>query len=200
MADSAPGERLTERSMTRAQLEHLIGAAATIADDHEVVIIGSQSILGQFPDAPAELCRSMEADLWPKNHPERWELIDGSIGELSPFHEAFGYYAQGVGPETATLPDGWQERVVRVESPRTRGAVGLCLEIGDLLVSKYAAGREKDREFVRTAVRLRLLDRDTLTKRIAATHLDHHRRAVILGLVERDFRDCAVDPRQVLIP
>ncbi len=28
----------------------------------------------------------MEADVYPKNHPERSDLIDGSIGELSPFH------------------------------------------------------------------------------------------------------------------
>ena len=128
--------------MTRAELEHLIGAAATIADDGEIVVIGSQAVLGQFPDAPAELCRSMEADLWPRNHPERWELVDGSIGELSPFHEAFGYYAQGVGPETAVLPDGWQERLVRVQSERTRGAVGLCLEVHDLVApSTPPAGR-----------------------------------------------------------
>lgn len=186
--------------MTRSELEHLIGAAATIADDREVVIIGSQAILGQFPNAPAELCRSMEADMWPKNHPDRWELIDGSIGELSPFHDTFGYYAQGVGPETATLPEGWQERVVRVESPRTRGAVGLCLEVADLIVSKLAAGREKDWEFVRIAIHLRLLDRDTLARRLTATHLDPDRRAVILGLVERDFRDCAVVQRQVPDP
>lgn len=177
--------------MTRAELEHLIGAAATIADDREIVIIGSQAILAQFPDAPAELRRSMEADLWPRNHPERWELVDGSIGELSPFHETFGYYAQGVGPETAILPDGWQERLVRVESPRTRGAVGLCLEVHDLIVSKYAAGRDKDREFVRAAIRHRLLDRDIVTRRIAVTPLDPARRALALGLVKRDFRECA---------
>ena len=174
--------------MTRAELEHLIGAAATIADDGEIVVIGSQAILGQFPDAPAELCRSMEADVWPRNHPERWELVDGSIGELSPFHEGFGYYAQGGGPETAVLPGGWQERLVRVQSERTRGAVGLCLEVHDLVVSKYAAGREKDMEFVRTAIRYRLVDRDTLEARIAATPLSADRRASILGLVERDFR------------
>jgi len=94
--------------MTREQLEHIIRASATIADDDEIVVIGSQAVLGQFPDAPEELCRSMEADVWPRNHPERWELVDGSIGELSPFHETFGYYAQGVGPETAVLPDGWR--------------------------------------------------------------------------------------------
>ncbi len=130
--------------MTREQLEHIIRASATIADDDEIVVIGSQAILGQFPNAPEELRRSMEADVWPRNHPERWELVDGSIGELSPFHETFGYYAQGVGPETAVLPDGWQDRLVRVESPGGHRAVGLCLEIHDLVISKYVAEREKD--------------------------------------------------------
>lgn len=38
--------------MTRSELEHLIRAAGTIVDDIEIIIIGSQSILGQFPDAP----------------------------------------------------------------------------------------------------------------------------------------------------
>jgi hypothetical protein len=82
--------------MKRADLEHLIRAASQIADDDELIIIGSQSVLGQFPDAPSELLRSVEADMYPKNHPDRWELIDGSIGELSPFHDTFGYYARGV--------------------------------------------------------------------------------------------------------
>lgn len=66
--------------MKREQLEHLIRAAADIADDDELIIIGSQAILGQFADAPEELLVSDEADIYPKNRPERWELIDGSIG------------------------------------------------------------------------------------------------------------------------
>ena len=53
--------------MRRAQLEHLIRAAATIAEDDEIIVIGSQAILGQFPDAPSELCVSAEADVGPKN-------------------------------------------------------------------------------------------------------------------------------------
>ncbi|MCL2724504.1 MAG: hypothetical protein FWD69_08715 [Polyangiaceae bacterium] len=98
--------------MTRTQLEHIIRAAATIADDDEIVVLGSQSILGQFPSAPAELLISNEADVYPKNHVERSDLVDGSIGELSPFHDLYGYYAQGVGPETAILPLGWGDRLV----------------------------------------------------------------------------------------
>lgn len=103
--------------MTRTQLEHIIRAASTIVDDDELIVIGSQSVLGQFPDAPAELRVSDEADVYPRHHPERADLIDGSIGELSPFHRAFGYYAQGVGPNTATLPAGWEARERPITSP-----------------------------------------------------------------------------------
>lgn len=38
--------------MRRSELEHLIRAIGEIADDDEV--IGSQAILGQFPDAPVQ--------------------------------------------------------------------------------------------------------------------------------------------------
>jgi hypothetical protein len=55
--------------MKRSALEHLIRAAASIANDTKIVVIGSQSILGQFPDAPASLLVSAEADLFPLNHP-----------------------------------------------------------------------------------------------------------------------------------
>jgi len=73
--------------MTRSQLEHLIRACTQIADDEELIVIGSQAILGQYPEAPAALLVSVEADVYPKNHPERADLIDGSIGEGSPFAE-----------------------------------------------------------------------------------------------------------------
>lgn len=43
--------------MKRSELEHLIRAAGSIADDAEIVVIGSQSILGQFPNAPSPLAR-----------------------------------------------------------------------------------------------------------------------------------------------
>jgi hypothetical protein len=71
--------------VNRQQLEHVIRAAATIAADPEIVVIGSQAILGCYPHAPAELLASADVDVYPRNHPERAELIEGSIGELSPF-------------------------------------------------------------------------------------------------------------------
>jgi hypothetical protein len=173
--------------MTREQLEHLMRAAAAIADDSEIVVIGSQAVLGQLPDAPRELCASMDAVLWPPNHPDRWELVDGSIGELSPFHETFGYYGQGVGPETAVLPRGWENRLVRVESPRTGGVVGLRLEVHDLVISKYVAGREKDLAFVRVAIAHGLVDEAALGGRLETTPIDSEVRERIRAFIARDF-------------
>jgi hypothetical protein len=171
--------------MKRAQLEHLIRASADIADDDEIIVIGSQSILGSYPDAPEELLVSIEADVYPRNHRDRWELIDGSIGELSPFHDTFGYYAQGVEPGTATLPRGWEDRLVPICNPNTRGATGLCLEPHDLVVSKLIAGRDKDVAFAATALRHGLVQRSVLAARLADTDVDDEHRAVATAALSR---------------
>ena len=67
--------------MTREQLEHLIRAASVIADDDTIVVIGSQAILGQFPDAPESMRVSAEADLFPciiPNAPTSSKAASGS--------------------------------------------------------------------------------------------------------------------------
>ncbi len=174
--------------MKRSQLEHIVRAACTIADDDELVIVGSQAVLGQFPDAPAELLVSMEAEVYPRNHPERAELIDGAIGELSMFHETFGYYADGVAPNTAVLPAGWEQRLVAIHGPGTAGNTGLALEIHDLLVSKYVAGRDKDRRFARDALSHALANAETLLSRLEETPVDEQTRMRIRQSIEADRR------------
>lgn len=169
--------------MNRAQLEHVIRAAATIAGDSEIVVIGSQAILGRYPNAPPELLVSADVDVYPRNRPERADLIEGSIGELSPFHETYGYYAQGVGERTAVLPDGWESRLVAVPTP---AGTGLCLEPHDLVISKYVAGREKDRDYVRAILRHRLAERETLLERLAHTPIDEAQRSRIASQIALD--------------
>ena len=172
--------------MKRSELEHLIRAAGKIAGDREIVVIGSQSILGQFPDAPRALLRSMEGDLYPRNKPGQADAVDGAIGEGSRFHEQYGYYAQGVGPDTATLPRGWQRRLVRVENANTDGYAGLCLEVHDLAISKYVAGREKDLEFTRELARHGMTERMVLLERLAATKLAPALARAVRGRIARD--------------
>jgi hypothetical protein len=172
--------------MKRSELEHLIRAAGSIADDAEIVVIGSQSILGQFPNAPSPLLVSAEADLFPLHRPELADLIDGSIGEGSPFHELYGYYAQGVGERTAILPHGWRDRLVRIENPNTRGVAGLCLEVHDLAISKHVAGREKDLEFTRELARHGMTDSKTLVQRLKETEVPMELRKLIEARIRRD--------------
>lgn len=157
--------------MTRSNLEHIIRAAGTIADDTDIVVIGSQSVLGQYPDADPALLVSLVADVYPKNQPERSELIDGSIGEGSPFEREFGYYAHGVDAATAVLPNGWEERLVLVAGENTRHVRGWCLEAHDLAIAKLVAGRPKDLDFVRLLARRGYVGVATLKERIASTEL-----------------------------
>lgn len=173
--------------MRRSELEHLIRAASGISGERELVIIGSQAVLGQFPDAPVALLLSMEADLYPVARPELADKVDGAIGEGSRFHQTYGYYAQGVGPRTATLPSGWKRRLVRVENKNTGDAVGLCLEVHDLAISKYVAGREKDREFTRELARHDMTDYATLLRRLAATKLAPAIAKIVNARIARDF-------------
>jgi hypothetical protein len=174
--------------VNRRQLEHIIRATATISEDDEIVIIGSQAILGTYPDAPSSLLTSMEADVYPKNHPELAELIEGSIGEDSIFHATFGYYADGVEEGTAILPDGWKERLVKIQNQNTLGKIGWCLEMHDIVISKYVAGRDKDLHYVRETIRHGLVDGATLLVRLAMTPLPDDRRRVVESSLRADLR------------
>jgi len=148
--------------MNRTQLEHVIRAAGAIAEVDEIIVIGSQAILGEYPDAPPELLVSREVDLYPAKEPEKAILIDGSIGEGSLFDEQFKYYAHGVGPETAKLPSQWQSRLIPIKNEHTRGITAWCLAPIDLAISKLLAGREKDFAYVATMLRCGLLTKEQI--------------------------------------
>jgi len=156
----------------RHELEHLIRAAAAVTNEYEIVVIGSQSILGAEADPPAALLQSMEADCYPLKNPALADLIDGAIGELSPFHERFGYYAQGVGPETAVLPAGWEKRLVKLQNENTDLKIGWCLDPHDLAASKLVAGRAKDGPYVHAMLKHGLIELPVLLERLQALPVD----------------------------
>ncbi len=171
--------------MRRPQLEHIIRAAAGITGATEIVVIGSQAVLGQFPDAPADLLVSIEADVFTFRNSGDADLIDGSIGEGSPFHHTFGYYAHGVAEETAILPAGWKDRLVTVRNANTGNGCGLCLEVHDLAVAKLAAGREKDSSFVAGLLRHKLANPALLESRLRQTTLSGERLELALARLKR---------------
>ena len=150
--------------MKKDEFDHVLRAAAAIVDD-ELVVIGSQAILGEHPDAPEQLLLSPELDLYPRHAPERSDEIDGNIGDASLFHSTYGYYAHGVGPETLeTAPAGWEDRLVRVQlsGHRSERVVAWCLSTHDLVLAKLAAGRPKDLEYAKAAIKTGIADREQL--------------------------------------
>ena len=143
--------------MKRSDLEHLLRAAGRVIDADQIIVVDSQAILATIPDfmLPPEATMSVEADLIPLDGTEALgDQIDGAIGEASMFHQTFGVYAQGVGYETITAPDGWRDRLIAYSNDNTDGVTGLCLEINDLWLTKLApADRKTSSSAVRSSER-----------------------------------------------
>ncbi|MDZ4655001.1 MAG: DUF6036 family nucleotidyltransferase [Coriobacteriia bacterium] len=172
------------------QLEHAIRAACDISGDTELLIFGSQSILGTYPEAPESLRASIEVDVQSKNRPEMTDFIDGALGQDSQFHATHGFYVHGISIEAATLPDGWLERTIDVSHPvGTKGNTGLCLEAHDLAASKLAAYREKDRVFVATLLSEGLIDGGILLGRVRSLPIEDDHRNRLVRWVEVTVAD-----------
>ncbi len=173
--------------MTREQFEHAIRAAGAVLGVSELLVIGSQAVHGSMAGAlPIEATRSVEVDVAIRGDVEGRlaDLIDGSIGEASMFHDTFGYYAQGVVESTAQLPAGWQARLVPFDSPGTRGVTAWCLELNDLWISKAVAGRDKDREFCRALLERGVVATDVLRSRLETVPaLDARVRSAVAGWI-----------------
>lgn len=171
--------------MNREQLAHLLRAACRIAADGDVLVIGSQSILGSYDEAelPPQATMSIEADVAFLDDPERVKAdqVEGAIGELSQFHDTNGYYAEGVHVETAILPEGWRHRLVQWSLQSAEPATPHFLDPHDLAVAKLAAYRSKDLEFVGALLTAGLIDRTTLLQRASMLSNDHaDRRQIVL--------------------
>ncbi|MBI4405279.1 MAG: hypothetical protein HY537_14040 [Deltaproteobacteria bacterium] len=172
--------------MKRKEFEHTIRAAAAILGVNKILVIGSQAIHASVNLEIKEAQRSIEADISALEDEDstKADLIDGSIGELSVFHETFGYYAQGVTPKSAVLPAGWRDRLVPFCTPATQGVTALCLELHDLWISKAAAGRPKDIEFCRALSKMGLVKSKKLRSRLTTVKkLAPQKRKFVLDLI-----------------
>jgi hypothetical protein len=163
--------------LRRHELEHAIRAATRIIQQDQVIIIGSQSILGSYTEdqLPALVTMSPEVDVAPMRDTDAAALADQlsfDAGELSDFHTTHGFYIEGVGKRTAILPPDWEYRLVGLRNEDTDFATGLCLEPHDLCAAKLMAHREKDLDFVHALIDAGLIDPEILAERVASIDLD----------------------------
>ncbi|MDQ1306885.1 MAG: hypothetical protein QG671_2717 [Actinomycetota bacterium] len=172
--------------MRRDQLEHAIRTACQIIGTSEVIVVGSQSILGTFreDELPTDATMSIEVDILPiaddnQETARLADLIEGVAGEMSPFEQLHGFSIDGVDLETSALPDGWRTRLVKVQNANTAAPsgtpefTGWCLDKEDLCVAKLCAHREKDRAFVAALLRTHLVDPETIRVRLHTVEPRH---------------------------
>lgn len=180
----------TERSHART-IEDLVETVKVIArlfQADEVFIIGSQSILLSWPDAPIMMRTSGEIDAYPGNarvweiamkerdptdDPEASEEISTLYGQGSPFHKEHGFYIDGVDEHTAHLPIDWQSRSVS-QSVKVddREVLAIAPSPEDIIVSKLARLAEKDRDFIAAFHKARPLNLKLIEERIAMTDFE----------------------------
>lgn len=170
--------------MNREDLAKAIVAACKWIEEPQVVIFGSQSLLGSY-DAdvlPEEATRSAEVDMTPgsaftdqtfggRTLKEKVSILDVWVGEDSDFHAMHGIYVEGIHKETVILPRGWDNRLVRFDVPdesgeNTYGRVALCLDPVDACISKLLAGREKDHEYVGALIRADIITAEVMLERV----------------------------------
>ena len=173
--------------MKKQQVDHVLRAAGEISGEKQFIIIGSQSLHGKYPDLPDEILLSAEVDLIAKVDPTKTESLN-FIGVYSRFHETFGYYADPVDENTATLPKGWKSRLVNLPPGDTQGVSGLCLDPHDLAIAKYVARREKDIVFTRALAMRGIVEKQQLLVLLARTPIDVDARGRIREFIENDFR------------
>jgi hypothetical protein len=173
--------------MKKQQLDHVLRAAGRITGEKQFLIIGSQALHGKYPDLADDIELSAEVDLIAKANIDRTEWLN-VIGQDSPFHETFGYYADPVDETSATLPRGWKGRLVNLPPGDTEGVKGLCLDPHDLAIAKYVAGREKDFVFTRELARRRIVTRKRLLALVEETPVEENLRQRIRDNIARDFK------------
>jgi len=76
--------------MNLASLQHLASAARALADDCQVVVIGSSSLLASFPDLglpDGPLAQTFDADFCPQPFDETTaRMLNEALGESGSFH------------------------------------------------------------------------------------------------------------------
>ena len=163
--------------MQREQFHELLTRAATVCARQELVVFGSQAVHAVTSSPPVEVLISIECDIWLQDESEIAARLTAELGKGSEFAKTSGVYADPLPPELPTLPRDWEQRLVIY---RVGGVTARCLEMHDLIVTKLAAGRLKDYEFVAAVLIGKLARAEEVVRRIQ-TFRDPHTQAVLLA-------------------
>jgi hypothetical protein len=167
-----------------ASLFQLLDAARALCGHREYVVVGSLSVLGlaQVTAIPADMTMSIDADCYTAADPGRIFGLQTELGEGSPYHRSHGIYLDPVSPKLPTLPDGWEQRLIRIQQGEVTAAF---LDPNDAAVSKLARGEPRDLRWVRAGLKVGIVSLPALRLRMRSTaFLDAAEQQVALQALE----------------
>lgn len=153
--------------MRREDLARLFLRARDLSGETDFVVFGSLAVLGHAGEIPPRMAASIDVDAFCKHDPERVFELAAALGQGSAFESEHGYYLDPITPRLATLPEGWETRLVRIEL--APDVSGWFLEPNDAAVSKYARMEPRDREWIRPGLVAGILSLPILDARFART-------------------------------
>jgi len=169
----------THHAMNINDIDRVLSAIRDASGLDEFVVIGSLSALGiTSGNLPARMTWSIEVAAYPERDPHRAPEFSAQFGEGSSFHQTYGYYFDAVSPDLPTLPDGWEQRMIKQVLPS--GVKVKYLDPNDCAISKYARSEPKDREWIRAGIEAGILSLPTIEYRMRETlfiDVDEHRKA-----------------------
>ena len=169
--------------MTKVKLEIMLRKAGVIARDLDFFLFGSQSLRAICPSYPKDFPKTLEADLYPRHHPQAWVLLREQMGRGSKFYRKHGVFLDCVDPGLATLPERWTARLIPFRTPRTGGVTAWCLDPQDLFAAKLAVWRAKDQQFLRAMLRHKFARPNIVRVRVAELPVgDAHKTEMLAAL------------------
>jgi hypothetical protein len=165
-------QRMVEKAkrLRKRDIAHLLRAAAGVTGRRAFVMIGTGAVIARLKTVPLDLMSTREIDIYAEGAEDAdaiADLIDGTLGEGSPFDATFGYYVHGIGESTACMPSDWRARAVQVTLPNVAGITCLCPDPDDIALSKICAWRDKDKTWLIAGVRTGVLDLAAMASRAA---------------------------------
>jgi hypothetical protein len=176
--------------MNRSDIDRLLVEARRVTHHSDFVIVGSLSVFGTLAEPPERMRLSIDVDLYPKNDPGRTSEIIHALGEHSKFAATHKYYADAVSPTLPTLPEGWNERLIKVSFES--GVSAWFLDPNDAAISKYVRSEPRDREWIRAGLEANILSLPTIEYRLRETRMETDERHQVKKAIAEDKQWLAI--------
>ncbi|GHU08909.1 hypothetical protein AGMMS50225_08460 [Betaproteobacteria bacterium] len=156
-------------SINRNDIARLLVEALRVTNHRDYVVVGSLSILGAYETPPGTMAESVDIDLYPKNDPGRASDVARAFGQGSEFDKKYGFYADAVSPVLPSLPEGWGERLIKVDFDS--GVTAWFLDPNDAAISKYVRSEPHDRRWIRAGLEAGIFSMPIIEYRLRETFM-----------------------------